>query len=431
MRAKTLFPLGFRFHPTDVELVYYLKRKVTGKPFQFEAISEIDVYKFAPWDLPDKSCLPIKDLEWYFFCPLGKKYPNGRRINRTTDIGHWKTTGKDRAIIHNSRTVGMKKTLIFHIGKPPRGDRTDWVMYEYRLEDKELVDAGYSQDAYVLCKIFQKSGPGPKIGEQYGAPFNEEDWEDDTVVENGFLFPRANSPKPLDDQPFLLEPICQQSVTSGVCEVSSTIDIPDDDGMLLEELAEILIGSSFHPENANVNDKISSSAVLDENEVSGVEIGIYDELEDLSDHQTILNDNLNYSFTINNEYGLLPMLSELGSDQYMELNDLFCLQESDPSDLVVLADLPDQYALVENPNFLNSNNMHDDPFSVDYVTTGVVNDPLPVGSHMIDDQSTLFLELEELGRSMPQASAPAPFCEAEDDETMQGWSQSNVSSQAP
>lgn len=43
---------GFRFHPTDEELVrYYLRRKACGKPFRFEAVSEIDVYKSEPWDL--------------------------------------------------------------------------------------------------------------------------------------------------------------------------------------------------------------------------------------------------------------------------------------------------------------------------------------------------------------------------------------------
>lgn len=31
----------------------------------------------------------------------------------------------------------------------------------------------------MLCKVFQKSGPGPRNGAQYGAPFKEEDWEDD------------------------------------------------------------------------------------------------------------------------------------------------------------------------------------------------------------------------------------------------------------
>lgn len=43
---------GFRFHPTDEELViYYLKRKVCGKNFRFDAISEVDIYKSEPWDL--------------------------------------------------------------------------------------------------------------------------------------------------------------------------------------------------------------------------------------------------------------------------------------------------------------------------------------------------------------------------------------------
>lgn len=44
---------GFRFHPTDEELVcYFLKRKVCNKKFQLDVIAEIDIYKFEPWDLP-------------------------------------------------------------------------------------------------------------------------------------------------------------------------------------------------------------------------------------------------------------------------------------------------------------------------------------------------------------------------------------------
>lgn len=35
------------------------------------------------------------------------------------------------------------------------------------------------QDYYALYKLYKKSGPGPKNGEQYGAPFREEDWADD------------------------------------------------------------------------------------------------------------------------------------------------------------------------------------------------------------------------------------------------------------
>ncbi|XAR72151.1 hypothetical protein NMG60_11018692 [Bertholletia excelsa] len=174
---------GFRFHPTDEELVsFYLKRKVCSKPFRFDAICEIDIYKSEPWDLPGKSRLKTRDLEWYFFSVLDKKYGNGSRTNRATEKGYWKTTGKDRPVHHKSRTVGMKKTLVYHCGRAPRGERTNWVMHEYRLVDEDLEKSGISQDAFVLCRIFQKSGSGPKNGEQYGAPFIEEEWEDDEMV---------------------------------------------------------------------------------------------------------------------------------------------------------------------------------------------------------------------------------------------------------
>lgn len=51
--GKTQLAPGFRFHPTDVELVrYYLKRKVLGKKLLVDAIAEVDIYKFEPSDLP-------------------------------------------------------------------------------------------------------------------------------------------------------------------------------------------------------------------------------------------------------------------------------------------------------------------------------------------------------------------------------------------
>ncbi|XP_050209396.1 NAC domain-containing protein 78-like isoform X2 [Mercurialis annua] len=180
--ASSLAP-GFRFHPTDEELVrYYLKRKITNKPFKFDAIAVVDVYKTEPWDLPGKSKLKTRDLEWYFFSMLDKKYSNGSKTNRATEKGYWKTTGKDRPVRWNSRDVGMKKTLVYHLGRAPRGERSNWVMHEYRLVDVDLEKAGVVQDAFVLCRIFQKSGTGPKNGEQYGAPFVEEEWDNDDEV---------------------------------------------------------------------------------------------------------------------------------------------------------------------------------------------------------------------------------------------------------
>ena len=86
--------------------------------------------------------MPTGDLQWYFFCTCGREYPTGSRTNRSNQAGHWKATGKDRKVVYNSRTVGMKRTLVFHAGKGRKEKRTDWVMHEYRLVESEIPNAG-------------------------------------------------------------------------------------------------------------------------------------------------------------------------------------------------------------------------------------------------------------------------------------------------
>ncbi|XP_021864349.1 NAC domain-containing protein 17 isoform X2 [Spinacia oleracea] len=175
-----VWPPGFRFHPTDEELIlYYLKRKISRRRLKLDIIAEVDVYKCEPEELPGLSVLKNGDRQWFFFSPRDRKYPNGSRANRATRQGYWKATGKDRPINCNSRNVGIKKTLVFYKGRAPTGQRTDWVMHEYVLEEDELKRCQNVYDYYVIYKVFKKSGPGPKNGEQYGAPFREEDWAED------------------------------------------------------------------------------------------------------------------------------------------------------------------------------------------------------------------------------------------------------------
>ncbi|KAJ4960852.1 hypothetical protein NE237_020762 [Protea cynaroides] len=165
--APVGLPPGFRFHPTDEELVnYYLKRKVHGLKIELDIIPEIDLYKCEPWELADKSFLPSRDPEWYFFGPRDRKYPNGFRTNRATRAGYWKSTGKDRRVNYHNRAIGMKKTLVYYRGRAPQGIRTDWVMHEYRMDDKECEDTMGIQDTFALCRVFKKNGISSEIEEQ-------------------------------------------------------------------------------------------------------------------------------------------------------------------------------------------------------------------------------------------------------------------------
>ncbi|CAL5200924.1 unnamed protein product [Lathyrus oleraceus] len=156
-------PPGFRFHPTDEELItFYLLKKVLDNTFTARAIAEVDLNKCEPWELPEKAKMGEK--EWYFFSLRDRKYPTGLRTNRATEAGYWKATGKDREI-YSSKTyslVGMKKTLVFYRGRAPKGEKSNWVMHEYRLEGKFAYHflSRNSKDEWVISRVFQKSNTG-------------------------------------------------------------------------------------------------------------------------------------------------------------------------------------------------------------------------------------------------------------------------------
>ncbi|GER36242.1 NAC domain protein [Striga asiatica] len=159
MNQQLNLPAGFRFHPTDDELVvHYLCRRCAGHQIAVPVIAEIDLYNFDPWDLPQMALYGEK--EWYFFSPRDRKYPKGSRPNRAAGTGYWKATGADRPI-GRPNTLGIKKSLVFYAGKAPRGVKTNWIMHEYRLAnvDRSAGKANnLSLDDWVLCRIYNKKG---------------------------------------------------------------------------------------------------------------------------------------------------------------------------------------------------------------------------------------------------------------------------------
>ncbi|CAM6102989.1 unnamed protein product [Calypogeia fissa] len=172
--AQLQLPPGFRFHPTDEELVlYYLCPKAESRPFSLPVIADIDLYKFDPWDLPDKAI--FGEREWYFFSPRDRKYPNGARPNRAAASGYWKATGTDKPIhgIGGAQKIGVKKALVFYKGRAPKGVKTNWIMHEYRLADSGISPTHHIHrkgslrlDDWVLCRIYKKSTNAQRAGKE-------------------------------------------------------------------------------------------------------------------------------------------------------------------------------------------------------------------------------------------------------------------------
>nr|APH07723.1 NAC protein [Oryza sativa Indica Group] len=191
-------PPGFRFHPTDEEIItFYLAPKVVdSRGFCVAAIGEVDLNKCEPWDLPGKAKMN-GEKEWYFYCQKDRKYPTGMRTNRATEAGYWKATGKDKEIFRNHHMlIGMKKTLVFYKGRAPKGDKTNWVMHEYRLADASPPPPPSSaepprQDDWAVCRIFHKSSgikkPVPVAPHQVPAAANYQQQQQMAMASAGII----------------------------------------------------------------------------------------------------------------------------------------------------------------------------------------------------------------------------------------------------
>ncbi|KAJ1702971.1 hypothetical protein LUZ63_002750 [Rhynchospora breviuscula] len=171
---ESCVPPGFRFHPTDEELVgYYLKKKVASQKIDLDVIKDIDLYRIEPWDLQERCRIGYEEQsEWYFFSHKDRKYPTGTRTNRATLAGFWKATGRDKAVHEKRKLIGMRKTLVFYKGRAPNGQKTDWIMHEYRLETDE--NAPPQEEGWVVCRAFKKrtTYPGRSISDMWDASYS-------------------------------------------------------------------------------------------------------------------------------------------------------------------------------------------------------------------------------------------------------------------
>ncbi|XVF33061.1 hypothetical protein REPUB_Repub17cG0135900 [Reevesia pubescens] len=171
--------VGYRFHPTDKELVdHYLWNKILGRDSLVQAIKHVNgLFNIDPSELPRCSKVKSADQVWYFF----SRREDNKRVKRTSDKGFWKVTGKARKV-KGERGNAEKKTLVFYEGRTPNAKWTPWVMHEYTFTSAVLDN----KERIFLCKL--KNKEDEKVGTSSSESCQPSQAADDGIPENSTVF---------------------------------------------------------------------------------------------------------------------------------------------------------------------------------------------------------------------------------------------------
>ncbi|KDP34427.1 hypothetical protein JCGZ_12708 [Jatropha curcas] len=160
-------PPGFRFYPTEEELVsFYLHNKLEERRQELNRVIPVtDIYNIEPWNLPKlagERCQGDTE-QWFFFAPRQEREARGGRPRRTTASGYWKATGSPGYVYSSdSKVIGVKKTMVFYKGKAPTGRKTKWKMNEYRAiegaADPSNTTVPKLRHEFSLCRVYITSG---------------------------------------------------------------------------------------------------------------------------------------------------------------------------------------------------------------------------------------------------------------------------------
>ncbi|KDP42192.1 hypothetical protein JCGZ_02922 [Jatropha curcas] len=141
MAERSELPCGYRFVPTDEELVnFYLRRKVEKQPLPRGVVRTRDIYSKNPWEIFDKSCNGF----FYVFTTLRKKQNSRTRFDRTAGSGTWKNRFSKSFPGDDGKSFWFKKDYVFELNKNQSSadssiDNGHWIMQEFSLEDEGIV----------------------------------------------------------------------------------------------------------------------------------------------------------------------------------------------------------------------------------------------------------------------------------------------------
>ncbi|KAI3420551.1 NAC domain-containing protein [Psidium guajava] len=166
------YPTGFRFYPTEEELIsFYLHNQLHGlkQDKLHRAIPVLDIFDTEPWNLPQVAgelCREDRE-QWFFFAPMQEREARGGRPSRSMATGYWKATGSLGYVYSSdNKVIGVKKSMVFYLGKPPTGRKTKWKLNEYRAIELSPPNPNSGSNIsipklkreFTLCRVYVVSG---------------------------------------------------------------------------------------------------------------------------------------------------------------------------------------------------------------------------------------------------------------------------------
>ncbi|KAL5732445.1 hypothetical protein ACOSQ2_032137 [Xanthoceras sorbifolium] len=168
------FPPGFRFSPTDEELVKdYLLRMVRGLELPWNGIQFCELYgDKSPWEIFHQGIEEEEEEEEedhkYFYAFTRLKKASLKRVSRVAGCGTWHGDKLSAKIYGDKKNkkglIGLKKNFSFKLKKGSK--KSHWIMHEFSLAGESLIGIHQCRD-YVLCRIKKKKTVVSKTGVQF------------------------------------------------------------------------------------------------------------------------------------------------------------------------------------------------------------------------------------------------------------------------
>ncbi|KAJ8772553.1 hypothetical protein K2173_027730 [Erythroxylum novogranatense] len=150
MCPPTAFPVAdIEFDCCAEEIYMSLLNMIRGCPLPSNVVPDVIPYHYAPSDLPKKI--------WYLVRSKGIE---------NTELGLWKVKGEPCKLFSDSTFTGWRTTFEFFEGQVPDRRKTDWLMEEYWIAWKGLVENSNVKEATSLFRVFLGSEEGTYVGEQ-------------------------------------------------------------------------------------------------------------------------------------------------------------------------------------------------------------------------------------------------------------------------